>query len=159
MWRYGSCLGSGLVAVLIFCSGCGMPHDPDGTYDRVRGGRLRVGFTENPPWTLADEQQGGIEVNRVKDFAEELDAEIRWFKGSETQLIEALHRGELDLVVGGFVESSPWADRVGFTQPYITVRDERHVMAVAPGENRWLLELERFLQAHKGSVRVEALRP
>ncbi len=44
----------------------------------------------------------------------------------------------------------------------VVLRVERHVMATAPGENAWLLWLDRFLQAHAGDVpallREEAAR-
>ena len=139
----------GLLALI----GCDLPHDPEGTYQRVRGGMLRVGITEHPPWTdWRDSTPTGIEVELVQQFADRLDAEIEWTRSSESELLRALHRRELDLVVGGLTASTPWSDQVGLTRPYLTLADAEHVMAVPQGENRWLLELDRFLQSQRGMV-------
>jgi len=134
--------------------GCHLPHDPEGTHLRVRGGTMRVGITENEPWTRLEpeEKPRGLEVELVQKFARQLEAEIEWVRDSESNLIERLHRGELDLVIGGLTQSTPWSDRVGLTQPYVELPDKKHVMAVPQGENRWLLELDRFLQSRKAQI-------
>ena len=145
--------------VLLVLAGCDLPRDPEGTYERVRGGTLRVGISTNPPWTMLEgEEPGGIEPALVRQFAEQFGANVHWTKGSEAHLMERLHHGHLDLVIGGLVDSSPWTTHSGFTRPYVTFADKRHVMAVRQGENRWLLELDRFLQSRRGEIRrlVEA---
>jgi ABC-type amino acid transport substrate-binding protein len=128
-------------------AGCGFPHDPDATCERVAGGTLRAGITENPPWTeLTGNKPAGHEVDLLERFAERIKARIEWVPGAESRLFEALGRRELDVVIGGITADTPWASHIGMTQPY-TRRDGRdHVMAVPSGENRWLLELDRFLQ-------------
>jgi hypothetical protein len=137
-----------------------MPRDPEGTFERVRGGTIRAGLSENGPWTRVTgdgDGESGIEVELLKRFANELGAKVEWTHGSEGDLLQSLHRGRLDVVVGGLTDSTPWAKQVGLTQPYVTVpaegRDEKHVIAVAPGENRWLLELDRFLQRQRDAIR------
>jgi hypothetical protein len=40
------------VALLLFAVACGLPRDPDDTLERVRGGVVRVGITDNPPWAI-----------------------------------------------------------------------------------------------------------
>ncbi|HEV3473816.1 MAG TPA: transporter substrate-binding domain-containing protein [Actinomycetota bacterium] len=120
-----------LAVALSFLSACGLPRDPEGTLQRVRGGTLRVGITEHPPWTIVDgDEPGGVEVTLVEDLAERLDARISWTFGSEAQLFEALERRELDLVIGGFAADDPWAEIVSLTQPYITIRT---IVGVSPG--------------------------
>lgn len=134
--------------------GCAIPRDPEGTYERVQGGTMRAGLTENEPWTrLVEGQPAGIEVDLLVGFAEQLDAEIDWTQGSEAELLERLHQGELDVVAAGLKKSTPWAKQVGLTRPYITVRGGDHVLAVRSGENRWLMELELFLEAHRQAIR------
>lgn len=100
------------------------PRDPEGTLDRVRGGVLRVGVSESPPWTRVfdDGSVSGVEAVLVRRLAERLDARVRWRPGSESDLMAALEAGALDLVVGGLGSASPWQQQVALTTPYTTVR-------------------------------------
>jgi len=139
-----------LVAALAGCQG--IPADPDGTLDEVTGGTLQVGVTHNPPWTdvMDAANPSGSEVRLVEQWAADLDAEVSWTVGSESVLIDAMDRGELDLVIGGFRDDTPWMDRAALTAPYTesTGDDgavEKHVMLAPLGENRFLVALETFL--------------
>jgi polar amino acid transport system substrate-binding protein len=92
---------------------------------------MRVGITERPPWaTLEEGRPAGVEVVLVEGFARSLDAEIDWFPGSEAELLTALEKRELDLVIGGFTDDDPWTQKVTFTQPYATIEV---VVAAPPG--------------------------
>ena len=140
-------------------SGCAsIPVDPEGTLERASGGVLRVGMSVHEPWTTADDgERGGIEVELVEEFAAVWDAEVEWHDGGEEALIEELHRGELDLVVGGLTEKSPWVGQAALTRPYVVVTSptgspEPHVMAARMGENALLVALERFLLEHEDEV-------
>lgn len=139
------------LAALTGCSG-GFPADPDGTLERVTGDVLRVGITDNPPWTEAAEgtPPSGLEAEIAAEFAGTLGAEVDWTVGSEERLIGDLEAGELDLVVGGFTGASPWSTQAALTTPYTTVPDEQgkpepHVLAAPLGENAFLVRLETFL--------------
>lgn len=140
-------VGKSLAAtLLLLLSACGIPNDVAGTLDRVRHGTLRAGISENPPRTSFDRgRPGGREVEIVETVARELDADVVWTRGAESKLLAALERGELDIVVGGLLDSTPWEQRVGLTRPYDESQGRRHVLAVRRGENRWLLELDRTL--------------
>jgi polar amino acid transport system substrate-binding protein len=102
-------------------SGCEIPQDPDGTLDRVTGGTMRVGVTEADPWVTLErgEPTGGVEVELVRRFARDLDAEIEWIDGSEEELVNALKEGSLDLLVAGMTNKSRWHKDVAFTRPYV----------------------------------------
>jgi ABC-type amino acid transport substrate-binding protein len=142
-----------------------LPRDPEGTTDRVQGGVLRVGIMHEPPWTVfsdSGESFSGIEVTLVERLAGELDARIQWRPAGESQLMELLKNFEIDLVIGGLVESSAWNKHVGLTRAYIeapfTVASRAevssplrvaHVLAVPPGKNKWLLTVERFLERNR----------
>ena len=137
---------------------CGLPRDPEGTLDRVRGGTLRVGFVVDTPWvTEAGQGAGGIEGAIAAELAHTLGARIAWTHASETPLLTALHDGDLDLVIAGLTKASPWAAKASFTRPYYvdtaTVHGKRteipHVVAVRPGENAWQVHVERVLEARK----------
>jgi polar amino acid transport system substrate-binding protein len=141
-----------LVAAVPLVSGCGtVPTDPEGTFERVSGGTLRVGVSISSPWTeqIADDDFAGTEVELVERFAAELDAEIQWTAAGEEALIRRLEHDELDLVIGGLTDQTPWIDKAAITRPYAETSDEhgtrKHVMAVQMGENRFLVELETFL--------------
>ncbi len=114
-----------LTAVLIALSlaSCGVPRDPEGTLERVRGGEMRVGVSSSDPWaTWPGDEPSGVEVDLVEDFAVEIDSEVVWVEGSEAEVIEALEVGELDLVIGGLTSTSPWSKVAALTHPYITTK-------------------------------------
>ncbi|WP_157157276.1 MULTISPECIES: transporter substrate-binding domain-containing protein [unclassified Diaminobutyricimonas] len=141
-----------IMAAVPLLTGCGtIPTDPDGTFDRVSGGTLRVGVSLNSPWTeqVTEDQFEGTEVALVERFADELDAEIQWTMAGEEALIRRLEHDQLDLVIGGLTDQTPWIDKAAITRPYAETSDEhgtrKHVMAVPMGENRFLVELETFL--------------
>ncbi len=138
-----------LVMVLAFLlASCGLPRDPEGTLERVDGSSMRVGITDSPPWTvLTNDEPAGVEPALIEEFARDLAAEIEWVEGSESEILEQMELGHLDLAIGGFTVDNPWAKRVSFIQPYFTLGEDKHVMAVPHGENAWIVRLERFLRS------------
>lgn len=141
-----------LLAGLVTGCGSGFPKDPEGTLDRVRGGELRIGVSESPPWTeVADSgRPSGTEVELVEEFAERIDADVVWYPGSESHLIRSLEGGDLDIVVAGLTTKSPWEKHVALTRPHAEIetwdgRTEKIVLATRLGENGFLTELETFL--------------
>lgn len=148
---------SGLLVGLLCCgvlAGCGMamPSDPDGTLERVSGRTMRVGVTDNGEWVRLEQGQNptGSEPDLVRGFADSLGAEPRWISGSEQELVKSLKDGDVDVVVGGITDDTPWSTDAGMTRPYTESTDEqgkteKHVMLVPLGENAFLLELDTFL--------------
>jgi polar amino acid transport system substrate-binding protein len=111
------------VLLAVGVAGCGIPRDPESTLDRVRGGTLRAGITANEPWTtLEGGRPGGVEVELVEQFANELGARVEWVDGSDAELIGALEVRELDLVVGGLTADTPWQSKAAITRSYATAR-------------------------------------
>jgi polar amino acid transport system substrate-binding protein len=111
-----------VLAVGLVLAGCGIPRDPEGTLERIRGGTIRVGVIESHPWATTDPRPEGVEVSLLEGFAEEVGAEVRWVPGSESDLVAALEVHSLDVVIGGLTADSPWAEPVGLTSPYLTTR-------------------------------------
>ena len=146
-----------VVALALLLAGCGsvrIPVDPDGTLDRVRGGVLRVGVSPHEPWTtVTATEPGGLEPDLVRRWAAGLGARIAWTVGGEQPLVQAMERGELDLVTGGLTADTPWADQAALTWPYATSEgpdgSQEHVMLAPMGENAFLVELERYLLAQE----------
>lgn len=133
--RFGS-VAARLVVLSAACAllpGCDLPRDPDGSFERARGGMLRAGCTANPPWVVSDDSMDndagrprGLEPRLLEEFASQIGSRLLWRHGSESELVEALEDGE------------------------------RHVMLVRLGENRLLLELDRFLQPRRSNISPEA---
>jgi polar amino acid transport system substrate-binding protein len=142
-------------------SSCGFPRDSEDTLDRVRGGQLRVGVTEHAPWvTVHDDRMDGIEPRLIEELARGLGARAVWRRGGESEILEMLHRRELDIVAGGLTADSPWKGQVAFTRPYFTdtATGRMRVLAVSPGENAFLVHVERFLapRERRGSAAPDA---
>lgn len=144
-------------------SGCQYPDDVDGTLDRVRdGGTLRVGVSEEEPYVILDgPRPRGVEVRLVTGFAGREGATVRYERGGEESLVERLHAGELDVVIGGLTSRNPAKKQVAPTRPYAETETrvgdetmtEKHVMFVRAGENAMLVALERYLLNRREPIR------
>lgn len=122
---------STLLLFILLIAACGLPRDSEGTSDRVRGGTMRVGVIENPPWaSLAGGGSRGVEVSLIRRFAAGYGAEIRWIEGTEAELAEALAAREIDVVIGGLESDTPYVSEVGLTRPYVL---HNVVVGVEPG--------------------------
>lgn len=142
-----------ILTVLTVGSACApIPRDTDGSLDRITDGVLRVGVSENPPWTevFDDGRVAGREVDLITGFAGEHSADVEWTPGAESELVMAMVRGDLDVVVGGLTSDSPWEKEVALTRSYaqdVTPDGdtEQMVMATPLGENALLVALETYL--------------
>ncbi|GGK76852.1 ABC transporter substrate-binding protein [Ornithinimicrobium pekingense] len=148
-----------LAAALLGGCGIQIPTDPDGTLEEIRAsGELHVGVSPHPPFTTLPPSEGqppgGSEVELVSAFAETVGAEPVWVVGGEEALVKQLEKGEIQLLVGGLTEKSPWSTKVALTRPYVTTPEDgeqvKHVIAAVPGENALLSELERYLDGEGG---------
>jgi polar amino acid transport system substrate-binding protein len=82
---------------------------------------MRVGVVDHRPWTtVTPGGAGGIEGALIAETARELRARIEWVRAPESQLLRALELRELDVVIGGLTDESPWRWRVAFTKPIYT---------------------------------------
>lgn len=137
-----------LLSLSTIAPSCGLPRDPEGTSERVASSHeLRVGVTDNPPWTDASHAEpAGIESDLVRRFAASVGARVAWKKGSESALVQSLKHHELDLAIGGFDAKSQWSSTAGATQPFAKdASGKKHIFLAAPGENRFILSIDRFL--------------
>lgn len=150
-----------VAAATILLAGCqgGFPADPQGTLDRAREGVLRVGVSENPPWTdVADDGAvSGSEVELLTDYAETIDAEVEWVPAGENTLAAMMREGQLDVVVGGLASDVPWTSEIAATRPYTTTTgpdgaEVKIVVGVQPGENALMTDIERFLAERGGEL-------
>lgn len=150
MFKFQSFLVVVGVALLTGCSTL-FPTDPEGTLERVEDGTLRVGVSQNPPWveTPDGQEPQGKEPDLIRNFATGIGAGVEWTENGEEQLFDALERGDLDMVIGGFTDQTPWTEYGAVTRPYTEEQHggtkEKHVMVVRMGENAFQVELEKFL--------------
>ncbi|SCL26307.1 polar amino acid transport system substrate-binding protein [Micromonospora pallida] len=145
------------VVLLLAVSGCRWPRDTGTTLDDVRGGVLRVGVSEAPPWTrVADDGMvTGAEARLVQRLADRLDARVEWYPGSESTLMAALKDRVLDLVVGGLDAKAPWTREASLTRPYVTMRT---VVAVPDGVAAPAELAGQRVAATAGTAEIAALR-
>ncbi|MGH9459434.1 MAG: substrate-binding periplasmic protein, partial [Thermoanaerobaculia bacterium] len=130
--------GAFAIAAILLLGGAGcdaMPRDPEKTLESVRGGTMDVGVTENPPWVRrgAGGEAVGVEPALVRELAGALGAEIDWVWGNSEEHLDALKRFELDLVIGGITQDTPWRHHVGFARPWVEMP---WVVALPPGHPR-----------------------
>jgi ABC-type amino acid transport substrate-binding protein len=152
--RLGGAAGAALLATALAGCGATIPTDPDGATQRIAAdGALRVGAVDADDWVVVDGgDPSGREVDLVAGYAEHAGAEVEWSTGGEQRLVEALEAGDLDLVIGGIRPDTLWSDRTSTTLPYTLEAPDgarEELVALAPmGENRFVLELDRFMQEH-----------
>lgn len=160
-WRQGALIGILLLAssLLVACTSSGYPADPDGTFDRISGGTLSVGISHHPPYVDASgPEPTGSEVDLIRAFAAEHDAEVEWTASGEEALMAGLEAGDLDLVAGGLTSQSAWSSKAALTRDYAEAtgpdgQTVKLVFAVPLGENQMMAELERFLdETHQGAT-------
>jgi ABC-type amino acid transport substrate-binding protein len=145
------------ILVLVAAAACGIPRDPEGTTGRVRGGELRAGAIAHPPWIVVEDGRvSGVEAEVVERFAAALGARVAWTAAPEAELAEALGAFRVDLVAGGLRPADERFAKLGRSRPF-RVGGEEHVLVVAPGENRFLVTLDRHLHAER--ERIAALAP
>jgi polar amino acid transport system substrate-binding protein len=135
-------------ALFLLTASCGLPRDPEGTSERIAATHeLRVGVTDNAPWTDASgAEPTGREPNLVRRFAAANHARVLWTRASESALVRSLQEHELDVVIGGFDAKTQWSATAGATQPFAKdAEGKKHIFLAAPGENRFILSLDRFL--------------
>lgn len=110
-----------ILPILWMVSGCNtnLPRDPENTLNNVQGKTLRLGIISHAPWvSIEDEELHGLEFNLVQQLAVQLDAEIVWQQASLTEIIEGLENFQLDMAIGGFIQSPFIPDKVAHTLSY-----------------------------------------
>lgn len=114
----------------LLAAACDVPRDPETTLQRVSGKTMRVGVSDHEPWVvLGDGEPSGVEVEIVKRFAEEIDAEIEWVEGEVEDLASALRVREIDLLIAGLTSRSMISAEGALTHPYLTTQS---VVAAPP---------------------------
>ncbi|WP_165164761.1 substrate-binding periplasmic protein [Corynebacterium qintianiae] len=160
MRRLVQIVGAALLSASLV-AGCGaLPRDTEGTYNRAQDGTLVVGVSEHEPWTSVDDRSGevtGSEADLIRGFADSINADVEWKVAPESVLAGWMDKQEIDVMIGGLTKSSPWSKHIALTRPYTTVisedgKKEKMVMGVPMGENKLMVELERYLAREGGEI-------
>jgi octopine/nopaline transport system substrate-binding protein len=87
------------------------------------GQPLRVAsYGNNPPWsTLDDGKPGGFEIELVLDLCRRLDVACTILVWNWGDLIPALNRGDVDLVVSALAVTPERERLIGFSRPYAVI--------------------------------------
>lgn len=135
------------VALAVAGAACAdYPRDPEGTTEEVRGGVLVVGAAEAPPVLLRrGEGAAGPEAELVESFADSLGARVAWRWMGPEEALHALSRFEIHMVAAGLTKATPWKAHVGLSRPWRGSGKEGRVLAVPPGENGFLVALDRHI--------------
>ena len=110
------------LALVALLAGCGQfPRDAEESLEKARRGEpIVVGYALAEPWVRAGPTgPGGVEPDLVRAWANDAGVTLRWVRGSESQLVEALHQGLIHVAVAGFTDATPHGTRIGLTQPYL----------------------------------------
>lgn len=106
--------------------------------------RVLVGFADDPP--------GDIDGLRVSVASGDPVASVLKRKGATPAPVARLNRAAAPLA------APDWhLEQLGLRPADVELQTRKHVMAVPPGENAWLMGVEEFLRARGGEVR-ELLR-
>lgn len=153
-------IGCLCLVLALLTGGCGIPTDPRDTLENVHNsGELVVGVSLSPPWAVLEgDAVTGSEAELVEGFAARLGVRPRWVVGGEQHLVDQLANSQVQLVIGGITSDTPWTSKAAPTRSYATSEDpegkqQEHVMLVQLGENRFLSELERYLDEQTGKLR------
>jgi len=109
-----------LITFLLLNFACSnLPRDPKETLRQLQSRPIRVGVVERPPWVVRTSgEPAGVEADLLRNFASQLGTKIEWQSGGEQEQLEALEHYQLDIVIGGLTDRTPWSKYVGLTSSY-----------------------------------------
>jgi len=83
-------------------------------------GTLKVGVSLFEPWTIQDKsgQLSGYEIDVTKNIAQDLGVKPEFIVYKWENIIEALRKGEIDIIAGGMAITPARALKISFSQSY-----------------------------------------
>lgn len=105
------------------------PTNPQSEIERIKAqGKIIVAMVkqDNPPF-FSTSKKGklfGLDVDLAQSLADSLNVKVEFLRTPKTfdEVIETVYRGEADLGVSKLARSLPRAQKVLFSQPYLTFR-------------------------------------
>ena len=86
----------------------------------MQRGQLKVGVSLFTPWTMQgeDKQLSGFEIDVANKIAEDMGVRAEFSIIEWDNIIEALNKGEIDIIAGGMAITPARALKVNFSIPY-----------------------------------------
>lgn len=138
-----------LIALAAVAACSDLPKDPDGTLERVvRERQFRVGIVESRAGPAAPLRA------LIARVAAATGARPAIERDAAERLLIRLEDGTLDLVLGEFEREGPWTTQVhmlpALARGRAGSRETVVAAAAAPGENRWIMLVDREARALGG---------
>ncbi len=133
------------IGCFVFGGCADLPRDQSGWTARIqRKGVLVVGFSRP---LQNDEAVFQREKQVLQKLAKRLGARLELREGNAHTLLDELQKREIAVVMAQIPSESPFAEKLGFSQPFYKREsdDIEYSIAVAPGENRLLLMLDKII--------------
>lgn len=88
--------------------------------DIIQNGTLKVGVSLFTPWTIQDasKQLSGFEIDVADKLAQDMGVKVKYSVYEWDLIIDALNKGEIDLIAGGMSITPARALKVNFSRPY-----------------------------------------
>lgn len=86
----------------------------------IKSGTVNVGVALFTPWTMQDASKNlsGFEIDVANKLAQDMGVEVKYSVYQWDLLIEALNKGEIDVIAGGMAITPARALKVNFSLPY-----------------------------------------
>ena len=121
----------------------------------LKSGELRVGTSGNqPPFTMKSKegQLMGYEVELAKLLTDALDLKLRFVEKTFSELIPALEKGEIDIIMSGMTMTPERNLKCSFVGPYIV--SGKSILA----KSKRIYDLDEMGEINRPTIKVAALR-
>lgn len=110
-----------LVLVLVFFAAMATAGDGQRHFQQIiKSGELRIGVSLYPPWVMRSKagELIGSEVDMGRRLAADMGVDASFGEYEWQQLIPALNKGEIDVIISGMAIKPSRALQVNFSRPY-----------------------------------------
>lgn len=125
MFRKSSTIGGALLAAAVLLAGCAAPVEEvdESPKSALSKSILRVGLTPNYPPVVqrVDGELAGIEIDLGDEAASGLGKRLQFVELPFEELIPALTRGDIDIIMSGMSITSDRGKIIAFTDPYLHI--------------------------------------
>lgn len=125
MFRKISTMRSALLAAAVLLAGCAAPVEEidDSPQSALAKPILRVGLTPNYPPVVerVDGELAGIEIDLGNEAANGLGKRLQFVELPFEDLIPALTRGDIDVIMSGMSITPERGEKIAFTDPYLHI--------------------------------------
>lgn len=110
-----------LVMTLVLCSAATLADSKSRSFEQIlKSGQLRIAVSVFPPWVMRakDGQLVGSEIDMGRRLAADMGVAPKFSEYEWKQLIPALKRGDVDIIISGMAIKPDRALKVNFSRPY-----------------------------------------